>query len=251
MKTNASFEKFLFFTSLFVFIFYFSLFVSLSLVFDWNFNIEYSRFLAALKNSFLAAILSILLSSIFGIPTAYFLSRSKSNFSKIVDIVLEFPLIISPAALGALIVISLNSLHFSSILFTFPAIVIAQFLTVLGVFIRVLKSSFDQIEIEYEEMAWLLGANKFQTLFYILLPMARKGIISAIVLSFAKAFGEFGATFMVAGSIPYKTETIPILLFLQLSSAQINQTAISILTLTLIGLITIIVIKIDKNPPSK
>ncbi|MFN3995168.1 MAG: ABC transporter permease [bacterium] len=251
--SKKSFENFILIASIFVFSIYTLLFISLFSIFRWELKDELPRIVLAIKNSLLASIISTFLSVIIGIPCAYFLSRYKTKFSRIIDIILEFPLIISPAALGATIVIFLNTpigkplKNF--ILFTFNGIILAQFLTVLGLFIRVLKSAIDEINYKYELVANLFGANKFQIFFDIVLPLVKRALFAGIALSLAKSFGEFGATLMVAGSIPYKTETLPIYLYHQLSTANINQAILSILIILATGILTIYFVRVyAKNP---
>ena len=247
MRERKYFEKFIFFASFLVLSIYFFLFTGLFFAFDWKINLDSYRIVNAIKNSLLAAILSTFLAFIIGTPTAYFLSRYKHSISNLIDTILEFPLIISPAALGATVVIFFNTplgQGFKDFfLFNFSGIVLAQFLTVLGLFIRILKSSIDQIDPKYELIASLFGANKIQVFLYIVFPMSKKGLIAAIILSLAKSFGEFGATLMVAGSIAYKTETLPIYLYYQLSTANISQAIFSILILITIAFSTIIIVK--------
>ncbi len=127
--------------------------------------------------------------------------------------------------------------HSIQFVFAFAGIVLAQFITILGVATRFMKTTFDQVPARYETMACTLGASPTRAFFTICLPLARRGIVASGVLAWAKAIGEFGATIMVAGTMAFRTETLPVAIFMRLSSADIEGTvALIIVLLMAIGL---------------
>lgn len=206
-----------------------------------------ARVISAVWISISAASLSTILSIIIAIPSAYALSRYSFYLKPVVDVFLELPMIISPAALGALILIFFQTPvgnfirdNVIDVVYTFWGIVLAQFMTVLGISTRMMKAVFDEIPVRYENIARTLGANHTQTFFKISLPLAKKGILSAIILTWAKAIGEFGATITVAGSITSKTETLPTAIFIHLSMADIKGTVALILILFSISMILLL-----------
>lgn len=177
------------------------------------------------------------------VPAAYALSRYRFRGRELVETVLEFPLVVSPAALGAMLLIFFNNPlgewiqeHAVRFVFSFAGIVLAQFVTVLGVATRVLKTSFDEVPVELETVARTLGATPRYAWFTVTLPLARRGLIAAFLLAWAKALGEFGATIMVAGAMAMRTETLPVAIFLRLAGADIEGTVALILVLVTIGL---------------
>jgi molybdate transport system permease protein len=193
--------------------------------------------------SLVAATLAACLALALAIPAAYALSRYRFCGRELVDTVLEFPIIVSPAALGAMLLIFFNNPlgewiqeHAMRFVFSFAGIVLAQFVTVLGVAVRLLKTSFDEVPAELETVARTLGATPRHAWFTITLPLARRGLIAAFILAWAKALGEFGATIMVAGTMAMRTETLPVAIFLRLASADIEGTVALILVLVSIGL---------------
>jgi molybdate transport system permease protein len=117
----------------------------------------------------------------------------------------------------------------------------AQFVTILGLAVRMLKAAFDAVPVELETVARTLGASPRHVFFTVTLPLAKNGLIAAFILSWAKALGEFGATLMVAGSMAMRTETLPIAIFMRLSSADIEGTVALILILVAIGLAALFV----------
>lgn len=201
------------------------------------------RLLHALWMSIAAASIASLLALIMAIPAAYALSRYSFRLKSFVDIILELPMIISPAALGALILIFFQTRigagirgNFVDVVYTFWGIVLAQFFTVLGIATRTIKAVFDEIPKRYENIARTLGAKPVQAFNQVVLPLSKQGLFAAIVLTWAKAIGEFGATITVAGSMSMKTETLPTAIFMALSSAKINETIILILILFTISI---------------
>lgn len=201
------------------------------------------RTLHAVRVSLLAATLASSLALVLGVPAAYALSRYRFRGRELVDTLLEFPIIVSPAALGAMLLIFFNNpaggwieAHVTRFVFTFAGIVLAQFVTVLGVAVRVLKTSFDEVPVELETVARTLGATPRRAWWTVTLPLARRGLVAAFILAWAKALGEFGATILVAGTMAMKTETLPIAIYLRLANADIEGTVALILMLVALGL---------------
>ena len=206
-------------------------------------SISSERNLFSIKLSLVAASFATILALLIAIPAAYALARYDFYGKGLIDIILELPLIISPAALGAMILIFFSSStglwlqeHFIQIVYTFWGIVLAQFVTVLGIATRMLKTGIEQIPKRYEQVAQTLGASQVQILFTITLPLAKKSLFSATILTWAKAFGEFGATFTLAGSMAMKTETIPISIFMKLANADIKGSVAMIMVLVSVGI---------------
>jgi molybdate transport system permease protein len=209
------------------------------------------RVLFSIQLSLVAATAATGLALLLAVPAAYALSRYRFRGHRAVDAILEFPIIVSPAALGAIILIFFSNPlgtwvqgHTIQFVFAFAGIVLSQFITVLGVAVRFMKSAFDQVPPRYETVARTLGASPTRAFFTVTLPLARRGLIAAGVLSWAKAMGEFGATITVAGTMAMRTETLPIGIYMRLSSADIKGTVALILVLLVIGLTALFAAKL-------
>ena len=207
-----------------------------------------TRVLFSIQLSLVAATAATGLALLLGVPAAYALSRFRFRGREAVDSILEFPIIVSPAALGAIILIFFSNplgqwiqAHTITFVFAFAGIVLAQFITVLGVFVRFLKTALDQVPRRYATSARILGASPSRAFLTVDLPLVRRGLIGAGVLSWAKALGEFGATIMVAGTMAMRTETLPIAIYSRLSVADIEGTVTLILILLAIGLTALFV----------
>lgn len=208
--------------------------------------VQSERTLFSVRLSLVAATLAATLALLLAVPAAYALSRYRFRGRELVDTILEFPIIVSPAALGAMLLIFFNNPlgewiqnNVVRFVFAFAGIVLAQFVTVLGVAVRLLKTSFDEVPVELETVARTLGATPRYAWFTVTLPLARRGLIAAFILAWAKALGEFGATIMVAGTMAMRTETLPVAIYLRLASADIEGTVALILVLVSIGLVAL------------
>jgi molybdate transport system permease protein len=208
------------------------------------------RTLFALGLSLVAATLATLFALPLAIPAAYALSRFEFPGKFVAEALLELPLIVSPAALGALLLMFFNQplgdwiqAHSVQFVFAFWGVVLAQWVTILGMVVRFVKAAFDEVPERYELMARSLGARPFQAFRATTFPLARRGILAGAMLAWAKALGEFGATITFAGTMAMKTETLPGAIYMRLSSADLEGAATLILLLILIGLATLFVIR--------
>jgi len=244
--------------ALLLFVFYAVLIFSLLTSFEgrgfWEVFLA-SDTLFAIRLSLFAATLATLLAVAIGLPAAYALSRKNFFGKKVVDTFLELPMIMSPIALGAALLIFFNTRIGETIqsrgllfVFEFPGIVLAQFATIAGLFTRLMKTALDEITPRYEAVARSLGSSAWQAFWHITFPLAFRGLVSAMILCWAKAVGEFGATVTLAGTMAFKTETMPIAIFMALASADIPKTIILILILAGIGLTALYAVRLlDKR----
>ncbi len=207
--------------------------------------------LFSIRLSLITATLATVLALLIGLPAGYALSRYDFWGKRIIDTFLEIPLIMSPVALGASLLIFFGTpageliqkrgIYF---VFEFPGIILAQFATVAGLATRLIKTSLDEISPRFEAVARSLGSTSWRAFYQVTLPLSFRALVASIILCWAKAIGEFGATVTLAGAMPGKTETMPIAIFMNLASADITKTAILILILTLLGLGTLFGIRL-------
>ena len=230
-----------------IFIFYLGLILSLFYFVGgkgfWE-ALSHSNTLFSIRLSLIAATIATFFAVLIGLPSAYALSRFKFVGKGILDTFLEIPMIISPIALGAAFLVFFNTplgelIQTKGIFFVFevPGIILAQFATIAGLTTRLMKASLDEISPRYEAVARSLGSSAWQTFYRVTLPLSFRGLLASVILSWAKAFGEFGATVTLAGAMPGKTETMPIAIFTALASANINKAIVLILILVVFGLL--------------
>jgi molybdate transport system permease protein len=246
-----SFRRGVIFTAVGIFLFYALLILSLFYFLNAKDFVQIllsPRTIYSIKLSLFVGAGATFLAVAIAVPAAYALSRYNFVGKTIVDTFLELPMIVSPIALGAIILIFFSTKYGTSLkdyfVFEIPGILLAQFVTVLGIATRLIKSVFDEISPRYEAVARSLGATPFNSFRLVSLPLAYKGILAAAILCFAKSIGEFGATITVAGSMAMKTETLPIAIFSKLSTADIEGTVVLIMTLLFIGLSVLYLIRL-------
>lgn len=197
----------------------------------------------ALKLSLSTATAASLLSLLVSLPVAYLLARFEFPGKALLDTLLDLPLVLSPIALGAMLLIFFNTApgraldaRFGPFVFSARGIVLAQFCVVVGLSLRLLKNAFEGIDPEYENLARTLGCNRLQVFLRVVVPMARKGIFASALLTWGRAIGEFGATVTLAGATPFRTETIPVAISLSFGAADISSALVFILILVAVSL---------------
>jgi len=193
----------------------------------------------AVALTLITATVATILSLIIAVPAAYVLSRSAFIGKGLVDALINIPIALPPVALGtALLIFFTNTpvgvfIDNSIIKFVFepPGIVLAQFSVISVLAVRLMKPVFDGIDPRYERIARTLGHGELDSFVRVTLPLARDGLFGATVLAWARAMGEFGATVTLAGATRFKTETLPIAMFLDLSVADLEAAMATVLIL--------------------
>ena len=168
----------------------------------------------------------------FGLCAAWVLARYDWRGKSLVETFVSLPLVMPPVATG-LILLKLFGRrgavggflhqHFDfDVVFTWSGVLIALSVMSFPLFVRSTRVAFEEVNPRLEQIARTLGAGKFRVLCTITVPLALRGIVGGMILAFARALGEFGATIMVAGNIPGKTSTLSLAIF---QSVQLGQDA--------------------------
>ncbi|MED4976015.1 MULTISPECIES: molybdate ABC transporter permease subunit [Heyndrickxia] len=173
--------------------------------------------------SFKVALLSTVFSLIPGLLAAYLLSRSEGKAADVADALLTLPIVLPPTVLGyyLLVILGRQSVlgrfleqQFGvTIVFTQTGAVIAAMCVSIPFFIQSARTAFAGIDESLLHAARLLGRTEWNIFFSVMIPLSWRGLTSGVMLAFARALGDFGATLMVAGSIPGKTETMSIAIY--------------------------------------
>jgi molybdate transport system permease protein len=159
----------------------------------------------------------------FGLGVAWLLARHEWRGKSIVETLVTLPLVMPPVATGLILLKLLGRrgplggfLHDTlglDIIFTWRAVLIALGVMSFPLLVRSTRVAFEQVNPRLEQIARTLGASNWRVFFTISLPLARRGVIAGMILAFARALGEFGATIMVAGNIPGQTSTLSLQIF--------------------------------------
>lgn len=195
------------------------------------------------------ALLSTLITFFIGIAVSYFMANYRGKLKGVIDGILTLPLILPPTVVGFFLLLicgkngpigKLMILFDKSIIFSWSATVIAAIVVSFPMMYRSSRSAFEQIDTNLIFAARTLGLSELKIFYKIALPLAWPGIIGGLVLSFARAIGEFGATLMIAGNIPGRTQTIPLAIFFAVEGGDMQKALLWVLIITILSLILIL-----------
>lgn len=174
-------------------------------------------FLSAFTTT-ITAIITLLL----GTPLAYILARWSFPLKRLIAVLVELPIVLPPAVAGLALLVAFgrrgllgSTLENLGVVlpFTTAAVIIAQIFIAAPFYIRAAQVGFQGIDMEIEDAARVDGAGGFTLFRSITLPLARRSLAAGLVLSWARALGEFGATILFAGSLQGRTQTMPLLVY--------------------------------------
>lgn len=192
---------------------------------------------------------SIAASSIIGILLGNVLCRRKSKWKGIAEFIILLPMFLPPTIIGYVLlrIISRYSplgqvlMHYFGVnlIFTWQAGAVATFIIALPIIYQNSKGAFLAISKECEEAARVDGAGRAHTFLRIKLPMAARAVLCGILLGFARAFGEFGATIMVAGNIPGRTQNVPMAIYYAVDNGDRQTSDLLLAAVVFMGIIFI------------
>jgi molybdate transport system permease protein len=201
--------------------------------------------LFSLKLSVQVATVATVFVVLVGLFAAYFLARKNFHGKDLIDILLTLPLVLPPTVTGYYLIVlfgrnGLVGQYFYawtgwSIMFTWYAAVLASFVVALPLMVKTARAAIESVDENLIRASYTLGHSEYVTALKVILPLARKGIIAGTILSFARAMGEFGATLMVAGNIPGRTDTMPLAIYSAAASGDRSQATIMVIVFTLIS----------------
>lgn len=179
--------------------------------------------LSVIKNSLTVALFGIIITTVLSLIIIFIRGYLPKKIKGIVDIIVTLPLFIPPSVSGYFILsvfgvqgfIGKPLYEIFGIRFTFTlyGAVLAGVIVAVPIVYQSIKLAMLSIEREYIEEALLLGADRFQLFKEVIFPMCKNGILAGIILGTGRILGEFGATLMVAGNIPNKTQTLPLAIY--------------------------------------
>lgn len=160
---------------------------------------------------------------------AWLLARHRFPGKPLVETLVALPLVLPPVATGYLLLQMLGTDAVVGrlldalgieVVFTWKAVVLAMVVMSLPLLVLTLRTGFEQIDRRYEQVAATLGASPWRVWLTVTLPLARRSVVVAALLGFARALGEFGATIVVAGGIPGQTQTLAVAMFTFIESGR-------------------------------
>jgi molybdate transport system permease protein len=180
-----------------------------------------------------------------GIGIAYTLARKNFRGKELLDILFTLPLVLPPTVTGYYLIVLfgrngsvgkyLYNLTGWSIMFTWYAAALASFVVALPLMIKTTRAAIESVDENLINASYTLGHSEFKTMVKIILPLSKRGIVAGTVLSFARAMGEFGATLMLAGNIPGKTDTMPLAIYSRVNSGDWSKANTMVLIFTIMS----------------
>ncbi len=204
----------------------------------------------AIKLSLLSCSLTAILSLWIAIPIGYLMSRYRLPFKNLIDALLDIPIVLPPLVIGLSLLILFQTFigrtveMFIPVTYAIPGIILAQFMVACAFAVRTMRTTFEQINPRQEQVALTLGCTRSQAFWLVVLPSAKRGILSAGTLAWARALGEFGPILVFCGATRLRTEVLPTSVFLELSIGNIEAAVAVSLLMVLAAVIVLIVVRI-------
>ncbi len=201
--------------------------------------------LDALALSLLTTAVSLVVTVTFGLPLAWVMARRRFRGSGLVEALVDLPIVLPPAVagLGLLLVFGRRGVIGDAlglgIPFTTIAVILAQVFVSAPFFIRSARTGIQGVDRDLEDAARVDGASERQLFVAVTLPLARAAIAAGLVMAWARALGEFGATIMFAGNVEGRTQTLPLVVYSEFQAGELNGSiaAAAILVLAAFGVL--------------
>ena len=208
--------------------------------------------LQAISISLRTTLTSLGIIVLLGTPLAYLMGRDQFRYKKALDTLIDLPLVLPPSVAGLALLMTLGRRGpFGSWLesmgielaFSMAAVVIAQVFIAAPFYIRAASLGFASIDSEIVQSAQLDGASRWQLFKFVIVPLSRFALLSGMMMSWARALGEFGATMLFAGNFPGRTQTMPTAIYLGFERDLESALTLSVI-LIVISFLSLLVIKV-------
>jgi molybdate transport system permease protein len=204
----------------------------------------------ALRLSLKVALWATLIDLVLGVAFGYLLARKRFPGRELLDALLTLPMVMPPTVLGyyLLVVIGREGVLGSwlretfgiNLIFTWQAAVIAAAVVAFPLVLKGARAAFESVDGQLEQAAQVLGVPPFGVFLRVTLPLAWRGVLGGTLLAFARSMGEFGATLMVAGSIPGKTQTLSIAVYEAVQAGQDDNANLLVIITSVVCVVVLI-----------
>ncbi len=189
--------------------------------------------IATLWLTFKVASIATIIMLLLGTPLAWWLARTESRWKVVCNAMVALPLVLPPTVLGFYLLVLMgpngligkltSELGLGTLPFTFPGLIVASVLYSLPFVVQPLQATFTSIGKQPLEAAYTLRASPLDTFFSVVLPLAKPGFLTAIILGFTHTVGEFGVVLMVGGNIPDKTRVVSVQIYNHVEALEYDQ----------------------------
>lgn len=199
------------------------------------------------------------LNTVLGVGAAFALSRWQSAARDVVDALLTLPLVLPPTVLGYYLLVLIGRRGVFGewlgrlgieLVFTWQGAVLASTILAFPLVLKSARAAFESVDSQLEDAARVLGTPEAGIFFRVTLPLASRGIIAGVLLAFARALGEFGATLMVAGNLPGRTQTLSVAIYEAVQAGD-DDTANLLVLVTSVTCVALLVVAGRLVPPTR
>ena len=202
----------------------------------------------AIKLSLISCSITAILSLWVAVPLGYLLARTQFRGRLLVDTLLDIPIVLPPLVIGLSLLILFQTQigkffeeHVLTVTYAVPSVILAQFSVAAAFAVRTMRVTFEQIPARNEQVAMTLGCTRAQAFWRITMNEARRGLLTAFTLSWARSLGEFGPILIFSGATRLRTEVLPTTVFLELSVGRIEAAiAVSLLMIAVAVIVLIL-----------
>ncbi len=202
----------------------------------------------AIRLSLLSCTLTTLLSLWVAVPVGYLMARVRFPGQRLIDAIFDIPIVLPPLVIGLSLLILFQTApgraleRFFPVTYAVPSVVLAQFMVACAFAVRTMRATFDQISPRHEQVALTLGCTRSQAFWMVVLPEARRGLLTAATLAWARSLGEFGPILVFSGATRMKTEVLSTTVFLELSVGNLEAAvAVSLLMVAAAVLVLLLI----------
>ena len=212
----------------------------------------------AIKLSLISCSLTAIVSLWVAVPIGYLMSRYRFRGKAVVDALLDIPIVLPPLVIGLSLLILFQvrlpeayktanrGLELLSETFTYaiPGVILAQFMVACAFAVRTMRATFDQISPRQEKVALTLGCTRSQAFWRVILPEAKRGVLTAGTLAWARSLGEFGPLLIFAGATRMRTEVLPTTVFLEMSVGDTEAAVAVSLIMVLAAVLVLVIVRV-------
>lgn len=203
-------------------------------------KIQYSIWL-----SLISCTMSGVISLLVAVPMGYLMSRHEFRGKRLLDAVLDIPIVLPPLVVGLSLLILFQFPPFQwvarDVVYQVPSVVLAQFSVACAFAVRTMKATFDHIDPRCEDVAISLGCTRLQAFGWVLLPAAQRGMLTAFTLAWARSLGEFGPLLIFSGATRMKTEVLSTSVFLEMNVGDI-EAAVAVSFIMVMAAIVVLIV---------
>jgi molybdate transport system permease protein len=214
----------------------------------------------AIKLSLISCSITTILSLWVSVPLGYVMARFRFPGKWLIDALLDIPIVLPPLVIGLALLLLFQSRagrafedHVMPVTFAVPSVILAQFAVAAAFAVKTMRVTFDQIDPRQEQVALTLGCSRGQAFWQVVLPQARRGLVTAATLSWARALGEFGPILVFSGATRLRTEVLPTTVFLELSSSRVEAAVAVSLLMVLAAAVVLVIVRLFgmENPSAR